>query len=187
MGSACDRRDARQRGVVLFIALIVLVVMSLAGIALMRGVTSGLLLAGNLGFKRAASAAGDLGIDQAIRAMEAATFDTTQRAGAATWYYADWTLDPVRDIDWSPGSRSVATAAPGGNEVTYIVQRMCEAEGAPTTDTCLLSSGGGGNSTQRGAIVGEKPLGGAQATFYRVTARVVGPKNTVSYVQAVFN
>jgi Tfp pilus assembly protein PilX len=45
----------RQRGAILFIALIVLVAMSLAGIALMRSVDTNVLIAGNLAFRQSAS------------------------------------------------------------------------------------------------------------------------------------
>jgi Tfp pilus assembly protein PilX len=51
-----------QQGVVLFIALIVLVAMSLAGIALMRSVDTNVLIAGNLAFRQGATMAGDWGI-----------------------------------------------------------------------------------------------------------------------------
>src|SRR6185295_17298658 len=54
-----------QRGVVLFIALIVLVAMTLAGIAMMRSVDTNNLIAGNLAFKNAASSAGDAAIEVA--------------------------------------------------------------------------------------------------------------------------
>ena len=54
-----------QDGVVLFIALIVLVAMTLAGIAVMRSVDTNVLIAGNLAFRNAATSAGDAGIEAA--------------------------------------------------------------------------------------------------------------------------
>ena len=50
-------RHARrgQRGVVLFVALIVLIVMTLAGLALLRQMGAGTSIAGNLAFKENAS------------------------------------------------------------------------------------------------------------------------------------
>ena len=54
-----------QRGVILFIALIVLVAMSLAGIALMRSVDTNVLIAGNLAFRQGATLAADRGIEDA--------------------------------------------------------------------------------------------------------------------------
>ena len=58
-------RRERQRGVVLFIALIVLVAMALAGIALVRSVDTGILVAGNIAFKQGATNAGDQGLEAA--------------------------------------------------------------------------------------------------------------------------
>ena len=54
-----------QRGVVIFIALIVLVAMTLAGIAMMRASGSAILTPGNLGFRQNATSAGDLGLESA--------------------------------------------------------------------------------------------------------------------------
>ena len=57
---------SRQQGVVLFVALIVLVVMALAGVAMMRQSGSGLSIAGTVGMKQNATAAGDFGTESAI-------------------------------------------------------------------------------------------------------------------------
>jgi len=57
---------SRQRGVVLFFALIALVVMSLAAVALIRSVDTNTLIAGNLAFKQAATSSGDSGLEMAI-------------------------------------------------------------------------------------------------------------------------
>ncbi|HLB44195.1 MAG TPA: hypothetical protein VJK49_02320, partial [Candidatus Limnocylindrales bacterium] len=54
-----------QRGVVLFIALIVLVAMSLAGVALIRSVDTGSVIAGNIAFRQTAMHVGDNGIEAA--------------------------------------------------------------------------------------------------------------------------
>ena len=61
-GSVGLRSDAFESLVNLLAALIVLVAMSLAGLALMRGVDTGTLIASNLAFKQSATAAGDLGV-----------------------------------------------------------------------------------------------------------------------------
>src|SRR5205085_9046646 len=56
---------ARQSGVVLLIALIVLVAMTLAGIGMLRSIDTGTLVAGNIGFRQATVATGDSGIELA--------------------------------------------------------------------------------------------------------------------------
>jgi hypothetical protein len=54
---------------VLFIALLVMVALSLAGIALLRSADTATIVAGNLAFKQAAAAAVDRSIEQAVRAL----------------------------------------------------------------------------------------------------------------------
>jgi len=49
----------REQGVILFVALIVLVAMSLAGIALMRSVDTSVLVAGNLAYRQGATSVAD--------------------------------------------------------------------------------------------------------------------------------
>lgn len=61
----------KQRGVVLFLALIALLVMSLAAVALIRSVDTTTLIAGNLAFKQAATTSADAGIEAAISALSA--------------------------------------------------------------------------------------------------------------------
>ena len=51
----------KQKGLVLFLALIALVAMSLAAAALVRSVDSGILAAGNLAFKQAAIMSAETG------------------------------------------------------------------------------------------------------------------------------
>jgi len=62
---------ARQRGVVLIIALIVLVAMTLAGIALVRSVDTSNIIAGNMAFQQSATHLGDVGAETAIAWLRA--------------------------------------------------------------------------------------------------------------------
>lgn len=58
-----------QRGVVLFIALIVLVAMTLAGIGMMRSVDTGSVISGNLAFRQATVNASDAGISAGFNTL----------------------------------------------------------------------------------------------------------------------
>jgi type IV pilus assembly protein PilX len=69
----------RQRGVVLLIALIVLVVMTLAGIGMMRSVDTGTVVAGNLAFRQSTMQAADLGINTAYNSLVTAENSITDR------------------------------------------------------------------------------------------------------------
>ena len=117
----------RQRGVVLFVAMIVLVVMALAGVAMVRQSGTGLSIAGNLAFKQAATSAGDYGTEAALnwwlplRGTTALDTDV-----AAEGYYSDWgaagtprlTGDPST-YDWNALAKKVVIddGTRAGNEV----------------------------------------------------------------------
>src|SRR5262249_2292639 len=141
----------RQRGAILFIALIVLVAMSLAGIALMRSVDTNVLIAGNLAFRQGATAAGDYGVEAARTWLTAngAVLDKDQPPGV-TFYWATWqqTLDLIGsdpampDYDWtSAGSPAKDLGSDlAGNRVQYVIHRLCDAAGAPNTVQCVKST-----------------------------------------------
>ena len=90
----------------LFIALIVLVAMTLAGIAIMRSVDTGNLVAGNMAFKQSSLSASDNGIAQAFNWLTTtinnpATYATLEQDIPGQGYYAvvsnppDWTDNAV--------------------------------------------------------------------------------------------
>jgi type IV pilus assembly protein PilX len=194
-----------QRGVVLFISLIVLVAMTLAGIALFRQVGTGVIIAGNLAFKENATSVGDLGIEYArtwLIATKDAGVDTN--VDLAGRYCAAWqdTFDPTT-YNWTgtPGDCAsnkgsfLATADDGtGNEVRYIVHRMCRYIGSlnkpyAPNDTkaqeCVILGAAGAGGSKGGGAYGVLPLANTQQPYFRITVRVAGPRNTVSYVQAM--
>jgi type IV pilus assembly protein PilX len=57
---------ARQRGIVLFVALIVMVALSLAGIALIRSIDTSTSVTGNIAFRQAALLQANWAVEQAI-------------------------------------------------------------------------------------------------------------------------
>lgn len=192
---------AAQRGVILFVALIVLVAMSLTGIALMRSVDTNLLVAGNLAFRQGATAAGDWGVETAraylktsvVANQSALDVDKPSDAYYATWQQS-WDLygSGVGTLfDWSGSSRLVGTDS-AGNEVRFVVHRMCGAPGPSTAalSNCVRTSATGSSSTAEGSTKGATTYGSAAlpaptAVYFRVTVRILGPRNTLSYVQAV--
>src|SRR6266850_1198464 len=88
-------RRLAQRGVVLFIALIVLVAMSLAGVAMVRSVDTALGIAGNLAFKAATTQGTERGLQAAYTWLSANAAGTTlQNTSAASGYYSSLAADP---------------------------------------------------------------------------------------------
>ena len=186
----------RQQGIVLFFALIALVIMSLAAVALIRSVDTNTIIAGNLASKQSAVTSADSGVETAITWMSGITDMATFNADNATKaYYATQTADPTA-FNWDASDSLPADDASGlidangkdmsGNTVRYIVQRMCRNAGAPAKENCLFgapvvesNSQSVRDTTRAGAVL---PV--EQSPMYRITARVIGPRNTVSYIQA---
>jgi Tfp pilus assembly protein PilX len=190
-----------QQGVILFVALIVLVAMSLTGIALMRSVDTNLLVAGNLAFRQGATAAGDWGVESA-RSFLRTTLQANKSAldvdNPAAAYYATWqsNLDLYgtgvgTPFNWTGNSVLVGTDS-AGNEVRYVVHRMCGGPGSSTSPAanCIRTSASGNTSTVAGSTQGATTYGSAAlpaptSVYFRATVRILGPRNTLSYVQAV--
>lgn len=183
----------KQRGVVLFIALIALVVMSLAAVALIRSVDTSTIIAGNLASKQAATASADSGLETALSWMAAVpTPATLDASNTAAGYYATQAADPTLFV-WDATDSRLATGAnitagtdTSGNTIRYVIQRMCRTAGAPSPGGCLFGAPVVGSNSQTvvdltgaGAVTSTE-----QSPLYRVTARVVGVKNTISFIQA---
>ncbi|MBT9523223.1 MAG: hypothetical protein IV101_20285 [Dechloromonas sp.] len=194
----CGSKDLRQRGAVLFFALIALVVMTLAAVALIRSVDTNTLIAGNLAFKQSATSSGDGGVEAAITWLtnNAAALDNSS---AAAGYYNSVNQLPAMNLvglTWSAANSQSAGTDAAGNTVRYIIQRMCRHTGAanslvspviiPDESNCLFSDGekGGSGKGVLAATEAGAGLTGSGSPIYRVTAQVTGPRNTVSYVQA---
>jgi Tfp pilus assembly protein PilX len=194
-----------ERGVVVFIALIVLVAMTLAGLATLRSSGSAILTAGNLGFRQGATVAGDLGGEAALAWLKLQGPITLEARNPTKGYYATWndlqpplpagqTFNPMTwgEANWKNAAQAVQVNAgasdAAGNRVSYVVHRMCAiagaiaGTGAPANQECVtLSDPGKGGPKE----AGQKALVGTSQVYYRITARIEGPKNTVSYVQTM--
>lgn len=197
-----------QSGVILFISLIVLIAMTLAGIALMRSVDTNVLVAGNLAFRQATTLAGDWGIEEARAWLNTNTGTSlyTSQPGVTNGgsYYANFQsgvdligVAPASDdFNWSGAgspARNLGNDS-AGNEVRYIIHRLCQFDGDPNSAAanCVKFTGGGGSgaaSTGTKGVVGygTAALPGVSSVYYRVTVRVSGPRNTLSFVQAILN
>lgn len=182
-----------QSGVVLFIALIVLVAMTFTGIAIMRSVGTGVLVSANLAFKQTTTAGAERGIESAKTWLLGKTTASLKDDDVGGGYYSAWgSFDPMT-YDWSSGT--VTLPADGaGTSVTYIIHRLCVMPNATVNASgqhCVMksvttSSAGAGGSTG-GVAYGSVNLTTTVSPYYRVTVRSSGPKNTVSYVQVIYD
>ncbi len=199
---------------VLFIALIVLVAMTLAGLALVRSVDTANVIAGNLAFKQSTLQAGDIGVETAITALPtiiagSVNTDLTPAFSSTNpnyWYYATRRCDlngvPTTTqyvegvacagvpfaVDATTGRWSGVPVAQtiSGNSVQFVVDRLCRGP-TPVIDllaSCFAEAGTGGSGSQK---AGAAIFTATPTVYYRVTARVAGPRNTVSMVQAILS
>jgi Tfp pilus assembly protein PilX len=191
-----------QSGAILFIALIVLVAMTLAGIALWRSVDTALGIAGNMAFRQATVQGTDKGIKSGADWLVANSVGVTlQNSNPGQGYFSS---RPATEPDWFDSANwasSVSLPNEGGfvgkpdnagNVVRYVIHRMCNCSdvaynancsGTATANVCGLyypvSGGGAGGSMSVGAPV----FVGIPQLYYRITTRVDGPRNTVSITQ----
>lgn len=187
-----------------------LVALMLGAASLMRMVESANQLAGNLAFKRAATLAAENGIEAAIDWLEQQSATTLANDVANAGYHASATVavdasgnaaaSGTAAIDWKNNqcdsvarSACLSTAAlagvdNAGHSVHYLIQRLCGGSGGlVATGECALYLETEAESTSRGAIGygSEKRLTGQPWAFYRITARAVGPRDTVGLVQVL--
>ena len=199
-GNRTERsRVSRQRGIVLFIALLVTVVLAVATIALLRSTDTATSVSGNLTFAQAAIAAVDRSIEQSIHALFDAALVPDKTANYLPQnYYASVARNADGSIPEIPGplqepfsanafaaaglSASLVPADSAGNKSYYLIERMCLNAGPAVGNNCNLSSSAFGADPGTQHYVGLVRPGDA---YYRVTIRVEGPRNTVSYAQAM--
>jgi len=190
---------ARQRGVTLFIALIVLVAMTLAAIGMMRSVDTATVVAGNIGFRQSSVNAADQGLQSAFGWLGANIAGAAiSNDNAAQGYFSS--VPPGETPDWYLNSASWLNALAinggtpdaAGNTVSYVIHRLCPVPNCAPNATCGGVTNVCGQTLSSTAISGE---GVDQSspnffttppqTHYRITVRSVGPRNSVAYIQTL--
>ncbi len=202
VGPAAGRRrtlPARQRGMVLMIALIILVALMMGGLALVRSVATTNIIVGNLAFQQSATHASQAGTEAAITTFLAANEADTSvfrnnnygvGYAASTPAAENPATAEAWDTYWTntiAANRAVTLPIDAaGNTVSYTIQRLCQATGDP-----LLTTTGCASGSQQSTLVGASLAAGSVTLpmitqyYYRITTRTVGPRNTVSYVQTI--
>jgi hypothetical protein len=182
----------------------------LAAVALIRSVDTSTMIAGNLAFKQAATTAGDagteaaivrlFGIDAANKALATPlnvlidpthpfnVTDLTTRPG----YHSsvDPALNLTADATWNDTNSVLVGTGSSGNTIRYVIQRTCRNANMPIQTADCLFSGAIQDTNGKNIPLPQDVCNGpgcpvaGQTPMIRITSRVKGPKNTVSYVQA---
>ncbi len=214
----------RQAGVVLIVALIALAAMTLAGVALVRSMDTGLAISGNLAFKQATLNVAERGTEQAIAWLQANAKTTTGTPGdlmlwydtaanAANGYHATYmnvcdltgndTSATNDDVSWRDADHPTGTVPgapcgmtgvlvagmPAGYSASYVINRMCSLPGRPGVNVPCAAYDGPQDETskshKRGWHYFDRPYAAITGRYFRITTRVLGPRNAVSYSQAL--
>lgn len=86
-----------------------------------------------------------------------------------------------------PSNPNDAAPNAAGYIVQYVIHRLCPSTGLPnncasTASTVAGTSAGAKDYTSKGGLSGE-----TEVEYYRITTRVKGPRNTVSYVETIIH
>lgn len=190
------RGPHRQRGVVLFLSLIVLVALMLGGLSLFRAVDTSILVSGNVALQKNATRSGDAAVEAAITWIEANAGAGLYSDNAGGGYIAaGLTNTKASNQTWSQYWDTVLSSAAtpvtlatdaSGNTPSYVIQRLCNLQGqayssGPPPVECVEppTSTGSGSSMGAGFIALNRP----SSAYYRITVRTTGPKNAVSFIQ----
>jgi type IV pilus assembly protein PilX len=213
MNNSCPPRCTtpavhRQRGLSLLVAMIALAAMSMAGVALIRSIDTNALIAGNLAFRQNSTTSAETGVEAARQWLMNSSPAYLYNSQTDSGYYAirddamditgsrtKATSDNVKWVDAS-GNTEAGSHTPfcqdkdaTGNQVCYVINRMCTATGDLDSADCSVSSSSTSEGISEGAAEREgsyqTPHKGTGSTMgrYRITVRVSGPRNNNSYVQ----
>jgi type IV pilus assembly protein PilX len=180
-----------QRGAVLFVVLMVLSLLLLAGLGVMRSVDTSNVIAGNYSFQQAAVQASDRAVTDALNGLASIVVAGGGNANVANRYYQlrQNTLDSrgfPTAVNWSNvacaneigQSISNCDASVGNYRVQYVIERLCSAQ--PTlSDVASLRA----NCEYEAAA--SATTAAAVALRYRILIRVRGPRSTEGWFEAV--
>lgn len=199
----------------MLLALIALLILSLAAVALVRSVDTGTLIVGNIGFKQDATEASAVAAESAMSWLgnpaNAALLDTDQPGNG---YYAasldkldptgsnTTAANPLALVNWDgncqgaqTGSYSVCNTLPynnsapvNGNQVQWVITRLCATAGAPSTTNLCSRPVAVATSTamDRGDLgAGGRISGTVSGPYYRIIIRSSGPRNTASFTETL--
>jgi hypothetical protein len=195
------RGPRHQQGVALFVALIAMLILSLAGVALMRSVDTSTGVAGNVAFRQASIAPVNQAIELTIQMIfKAKTLPTQTADNAGMNYFAE--IQPGESKNGVPsllqgGYTTMSAAYTGaglpapyydavsGTQLRWIVERVCNFPAVTQQEIIghcdilppKVPNAGTDNKT--------KPIPLPPIPIFRVTVRAdVDNTNAVSFAQA---
>jgi Tfp pilus assembly protein PilX len=189
------RSAATQRGVVLFVALIAMVILALAGVALVRSVDTSAGVAGNLAFRQASYPGVNEAIEESINTVfKAKTLPSQLANDAGSNYFASIQAGESKNgvpallqgdyatmkAAFDGAGHAKYTDAVSGAEIRWMIERICTDDGGVTIAKCDIlppKVSQAGTDNKWGIPLPPIPL-------FRITVRADIPNtNAVSYAQ----
>jgi hypothetical protein len=186
---------AAQRGMVLHVVLVALVALMLLSITLFRSVDSSAAMLGNISLKSDANHRAHLALDQVVAWLNNSGKYTDYVLGGKSLGDDSYSANMLQADDQGlPGllkdveefgktyKGKLASTDGSGTTVYYLIERMCTKESAFTEVRAYCV-----DLTPQAEQAGSDPSGIAPLPRVplRVTVRVEGPKNTLSFAQAI--
>lgn len=193
----------RERGIVVFVALIAVVLMSLAAVGLMRTVHTSTMVVGNLAFRQTAMSMSTAAVEKAVYdVVKPKTITDLKNHLTSRNYYATRQPCPTIYKDCQAGIPRALQGnlalypadaqiindpndPTGQTRARYVIERMClpAALGLAATAQFCEMIPPKQNTGTTGNIAGLMSL--PDIPYYRMTVRVDGPGGSVSYSQAM--
>lgn len=202
----------RQEGVSVYVALLAVVVLSLASVALLRSVETGSLVVSNVALKKGATVVADQAAEAAITWIgDNISGNTLYEDIPGSGYYSNSreALDPIGTgtdasrvlVDWdanscaNQGSACLQAVTPGdttdvnGYTASYVILRLCATSGDPNAigNSCLMPAASITTSPKRGGLDYSDYVrfAGESGPYFRILVRARGPRNTTSFTETI--
>jgi len=189
-------RRRQQRGLILLVTLLAMVILLISAVALIRSFDTSLLLSGNLAFKRDLVNEGERGMAAAIALFNSGALATDSSRAAdvpASNYSASILAVNARGIplvlvnDSTFASKGMSatdiTDSSTGVKIRTVIDRQCAAAGSFDATTCVYVPG----SSDAGGTNWLKKAGAEYVPVYRISVRVSGPRNTQVFLQTTLS
>jgi hypothetical protein len=181
------------RGIVLPFTLVALVVLLLAGVALIRAMDVSLLQAGNMAFRRDLANQAERGFAKASTLLNSgalASESAREANSLANNYVASRLASNAQGIPSVLVNDSAFTAAGfTGADITdsatgvtlrWVIDRQCAAAGSALATSCATAS----RATDSAADDRYKLVNAETQPVYRISVRATGPRNTQAFFQS---
>lgn len=187
-----------QRGIVMVITLVSLVLLLIGVVAMLRNVDTASIVVGNLAFRRDLTNRAETAIAQAKAEfvsgpLSTAASRTVTPTAPDTINYSATTLPSnsdgiplvlVNDSAYTAGGYVATTFASDSSlSVRWVIDRQC------LTGTVAFSSATCENlpiSGDTGGTAGLRKPGSSASAIYRISVRVIGPRSTDAYFQTIY-